>query len=122
MSDYVVNKFKNGEVHIGAYEGSIQNVCGWLFEETGEFRPLASDAMESLFEAGLITKNHVEATAIAYDVHTTKVLEEYAAQEERFWNDPEFEEARQERLFEMRAAFGEGEEVVNVFTGKRTVL
>lgn len=31
-------------------------------------------------------------------------------------------EAEQERLYEMRAAFGEGETVVNIFTGKQTRL
>lgn len=118
---YMIDKFNAGEVHIGAYEGTVDNVCGWLFD-SGEFRPLMADAMKELFDAGLVTQNHVDATAIAYDVHTERTLREYAEREERFWNDPEFEEARQERLFEMKAAFGEGEEVVNVFTGRRTRL
>lgn len=32
------------------------------------------------------------------------------------------EEAEGERMFELRAAFGDEEEVVNIFTGKRTRL
>lgn len=46
---------------------------------------------------------------------STKFLEEYRkSQENRQYSE--------EELFEMRAAFGEGETVINVFTGKKTIL
>jgi len=118
---FVVRKFKEGEVHVRAYD-NIEFVCGWYFESTKEFRPLASDAMAELREVGFVTENMVANTADAYQIHTEKTLKEYAESQERFWTEPEFEDARREQMAEMRAAFGPGEEVVNVFTGRKTIL
>ena len=50
---------------------------------------------------------------------TAAFLAEYIKHEEEFWTAPEYEDARREREAEMRAAFGPGEEVVNVFTGRK---
>lgn len=110
---YVINKFNNGNVKIQA------NVCGWYFEESKEFRPLMADVMQELLDAGLITQKHVDATKIAEAVHTEKMLMEYAKNEKEFWDNPANEEAQNERLFEMKAAFGSGETVVNALTGMR---
>lgn len=111
---YVTDKFKAGNVKTRG------KVCGWYFEESSEFRPLMRDAMAQLLEAGLVTQEHVEATEIAEAEHAEKVLTAYAKSEEEFWNNPDNLEAQNERRFEMRAAFGPGTEVVNVFTGRKT--
>ena len=104
---YVVNKFKEGEVH-------FQNgAAGWLFDN-GEFRPLMDDAMEQLLEAGLVDADCVQATAQARDVYTEKSIAEYIeAQRNRT------AEQIQEERFEARAAMGAGVEMVNIITGER---
>jgi hypothetical protein len=52
---------------------------------------------------------------LCYDHHTEKVLAEYRKAQAKRTPEQLAEEA-----FELRAAFGEGVEVVNVVTGKRT--
>lgn len=113
---YMVDKFKAGEVHIRE-----DGACGWLFDN-GEFRPLMADAMYELVDAGLVTEFIAQCTEEARVKHTREVLAAYTKQQEEFETAPEYEDARQERDFEMRAAFGPGETVVNVITGKRTKL
>ena len=104
---YVVNKYKEGEVH-------FQNgAAGWLFDD-GEFRPLMDDAMEQLLEAGLVDGKCVQATAQARDVYVEQSLKEYVqAQRNRT-----AEQIAEER-FEARAAMGAGVEMVNIITGER---
>ena len=104
---YVVNKFKEGEVH-------FQNgAAGWLFDD-GEFRPLMDDAMEQLLEAGLVDADCVQATAQARDVYVEQSLKEYVeAQRNRT-----AEQIAEER-WEARAAMGPGVEMVNIITGER---
>ena len=104
---YVVNKFKEGEVH-------FQNgAAGWLFD-CGEFRPLMDDAMEQLLEAGLVDQECVEETARQRDVYTERSIAEYIqAQRNRT------QEQIQEERFEARAAMGPGVEMVNIITGER---
>ena len=105
---YMIDKWNRGEVH------TQDGACGWYFESTGEFRPLMSDAMAELREAGLVDDATVERTAEARDVHTQKFLEEYRiAQANRT-----AEEIAEER-FEARAAMGPGVEMVNIVTGER---
>ena len=106
---FMIDKFNEGEVHMHG------NACGWYFESTGEFRPLMSDAMEELLEAGLVTEDHVRDTAVAREKHTIETLTEYAEHMKNYVPSDE-------ELFEMRAAFGEGETVVNVITGQRIKL
>ena len=104
---YMIQKWEAGEVH-------IQNgACGWQMAD-GEFRPLMSDAMQELKDAGLVDQQTVTRTAVARDVHTKAVLEEYrTAQLNRT-----AEQIREER-FEARAAMGPGVDMVNIFTGER---
>ena len=104
---YVVNKFKQGEVH-------FQNgAAGWLMED-GEFRPLMDDAMEQLREAGCVDQDCVEETARQRDVYTDKSIAEYIqAQRNRT------QEQIAEERWEARAAFGPGETIVNMITGER---
>jgi hypothetical protein len=104
---YMIEKWEAGEVH-------IQNgACGWLMSD-GEFRPLMSDAMQELKDAGLVDQQTVTRTAVARDIHTTAFLKEYrVAQLNR-----SAEQIREER-FEARAAFGTGETVVNIITGEK---
>ena len=106
---YMIEKFNEGEVHMRDY------VCGWYFEETNEFRPLMNDAMQELCDAGLVTQAHVVATAKARSDHEDETLRAYIDRElNRTYSD--------EEKFEMRSAFGPGETVVNVITGKRIKL
>ena len=107
MSDYMINKFKAGEVHIE------DNVCGWLFD-SGEFRPLMADAMLDLFKADLVTEAQVKATAEAHEVYQEAVIAEYINNQRN-----RSAEAVAEERAEARAAFGPGETVVNIFTGER---
>ena len=104
---YILDKFEAGEVHV--QEGA----CGWLMAD-GEFRPLMSDAMQELKDAGLVDATTVTRTAVARDVHTKAFLEEYkVAQLNRT-----AEQIREER-FEALAAYGPGETVVNIITGEQ---
>jgi hypothetical protein len=110
---YMTDKFNNGEVHV-----KEDGACGWLFDN-GEFRPLMADAMYELLDAGLVTYEQCQTTEVVRVAHEKAFLKDYVEQQEKFWNDPEFEDARREQEFEMRAAFGEGAEVVNVLTGRK---
>ena len=104
---YMITKWEAGEVHVQ------DGACGWLMSD-GEFRPLMSDAMQELKDAGLVDQTTVTRTAVARDLHTTAFLKEYrTAQLNRT------AEEIAEQQFEARAAFGPGETVVNIITGER---
>jgi hypothetical protein len=104
---YILDKFEAGEVHV--QEGAV----GWLMSD-GEFRPLMSDAVAELKDAGKICATTVTRTAVARKLYTQKTLAEYTnAQKNRT-----AEQIAEER-WEARAAFGPGETIVNVFTGER---
>ena len=104
---YILDKFEAGEVHV--QEGAV----GWLMSD-GEFRPLMSDAVAELKDAGLICATTVVRTEVARKLYTQKTLAEYTvAQKNRT------AEQIQEERWEARAAFGPGETVVNVITGER---
>ena len=104
---YILDKFEAGEVHV--QEGAV----GWLMSD-GEFRPLMSDAVAELKDAGLICATTVTRTAVARKLYTQKTLAEYTnAQKNRT------AEQIQEERWEARAAFGAGETVVNIITGER---
>ena len=106
---YILNKFEAGEVHV--QEGAV----GWLMAD-GEFRPLMSDAVKELKDAGKICATTVVRTEVARKLYTTKVLAEYTiAQKNRT-----AEEIR-EQQFEARAAYGAGERVTNIITGETFV-
>lgn len=49
-------------------------------------------------------------------------MEDYIRREKEFWTKPEFEDARNERLAEMRAELGPGATTINVITGRKTTL
>ena len=104
---YMIDKWNAGEVH-------IQNgACGWLFD-SGEFRPLMSDAMQELKDAGLVDSTTVAVTAEARDRHTQQFLAEYRTA----MANRTAEQIAEERA-EARAAMGPGVEMVNVVTGER---
>lgn len=102
---YVVEKYKKEEVHMQGL------AVGWYFEETDEFRPLMTDAVMELYLAGLIDEDIVYATAQAREAHEEEVLKDYI-------ENHSFAEYSEEDVFEMKAAFGENEDVTNVFTGE----
>ena len=104
---YMIDKWNAGEVK------TQDGACGWLMAD-GEFRPLMSDAMQELKDAGLVDETTVTRTAVARDIHTTAFLKEYTtAQKNR-----SAEQIREER-WEARAAMGPGVDMVNVVTGER---
>ena len=107
MTSYILNKWNTNQVHI-ASDGAV----GWLMGD-GEFRPLMSDALKELSDAGHIDSATVERTNRARAVYTERTLREYAeAQRNR---TPE--QIAEERA-EARAAHGPGVKLVNVFTGE----
>ena len=104
---YMTDKWEAGEVHIQ------DGACGWLMAD-GEFRPLMSDAMQELKDAGFVDAQTVTRTSVARDIHTKNFLKEYTiAQKNR-----SAEQIREER-FEARAAMGPGVEMVNIITGEK---
>ena len=104
---YILDKWNAGEVHI--QEGAV----GWLMDD-GEFRPLMSDAVAELKDAGKIDSTTLTRTAVARKLYTQRTLAEYSlAQKNRT-----AEQIAEER-FEARAAMGPGVEMVNIFTGER---
>ena len=103
---YMLDKWNEGEVRF------VDGAVGWIMKD-GEFRPLMSDAVAELHDAGYISSITVEATAIARDRYTQRTLAEYAeAQRSRT-----AEEIAEQRA-EARAAMGAGVEMVNIFTGE----
>ena len=104
---YMIDKWNAGEVH------TKDGACGWLFD-SGEFRPLMSDAMEELQAAGLVDSTTVAVTAEARDRHTQQFLAEYRTA----MANRTAEQIAEERA-EARAAMGPGVEMVNVVTGER---
>ncbi len=106
MTSYIINKWNEGEVHFRS--GAV----GWIV--AGEFRPLMSDALAELSDAGHIGQGTVAKTNEARAVYTERTLREYAvAQAQR---TPE--QVAEERA-EARAAMGPGVDMVNMFTGER---
>ena len=104
---YILDKFEAGEVHV--QEGAV----GWLMSD-GEFRPLMSDAVAELKDAGHICATTVTSTEVARKLYTQKTLAEYTvAQKNRT------AEQIQEERWEARAAFGPGETIVNMITGEQ---
>ena len=103
---YMIDKWNAGEVNVQ------DGACGWLMAD-GEFRPLMSDAMQELKDAGFVDQTTVTRTAVARDIHTTAFLKEYrTAQLKR-----SAEQIREER-WEARAAMGPGVEMTNIVTGE----
>ena len=104
---YILDKFEAGEVHFQ------DGAAGWLFD-SGEFRPLMSDAMKELHDRGCVDDACVLSTATAREAYVEQSLAEYrVAQSQR---GPE--QIAEER-WEARAAFGPGETIVNMITGER---
>ena len=74
-------------------------------------RTLHDDMLEKV--AMISDKVNIEATRVARDEETANVIEDYRAS----YTGPSEEE-----MFEMRAAFGTGTTVVDIFTGKKIKL
>lgn len=111
---------------------------GDRFTATGVERTHDSEAYVRNGEPGVIrwvSNNHcvpldicermgwgdMAAQRAADEADTTAFLEQYRKSQEEFEarTDPEAMAIKAERAFEMRAAFGPGEEVVNIVTGQR---
>jgi len=103
---YMIDRWNEGDVRF------VDGAVGWIMKD-GEFRPLMSDAVAELHDAGYISSITVEATRIARDKYTQRTLAEYAeAQRNR-----SAEEIAEQRM-EARAAMGPGVEMVNIITGE----
>jgi len=103
---YMIDKFNNGEV-------KMQNgAAGWLFD-SGEFRPLMSDAMTELSLAGLVDTQTVETTAVARAASLKVMFAEYRTEQAN--RSPE--QVAEERMM-TAGAMGPGVDMVNVFTGE----
>ena len=103
---YMIDRWNEGDVRF------VDGAVGWIMKD-GEFRPLMSDAVAELHDAGYISSITVEATAIARDRYVQRTLAEYAeAQRNR-----SAEEIAEQRM-EARAAMGPGVEMVNIITGE----
>lgn len=70
-----------------------------------------------LEEVGLDNETIVKSNDIR-SAEQAAFVAEYIREQERFWNDEEFASERQERMSEMRSAFGKGTNVTNIFTGR----
>ena len=104
---YMIDRWNEGDVRF------VDGAVGWIMKD-GEFRPLMSDAVAELHDAGYISSITVEATAIARERYVQRTLKEYAeAQRNRT-----AEEIAEQRA-EARAAMGPGVEMVNIFTGEK---
>ena len=97
---FITKKYEEGEVK---YKGLA---IGWYFEETDEFRPLMLDAVMELYLKSYIDEDVVYATSVAREEHTEEFFRTY---------EPAIPTA--EDIYEMKAAFGEFDDVVDVFTG-----
>ena len=107
MTSYILNKWTENQVHITS-DGAV----GWLMDD-GEFRPLMSDALKELSDAGHIDQATVERTNKARAVYTERTLAEY--RQAQLQRTPE--QVAEQRA-EARAAHGPGVKLVNVFTGE----
>ena len=103
---YMIDRWNEGDVRF------VDGAVGWIMGD-GEFRPLMSDAVAELHDAGYISSITVEATRIARDRYVQRTLAEYAeAQQNRT------PEQIAEQRAEARAAIGPGVEMVNILTGE----
>lgn len=97
--DRVRNDLANGEITIDG-NGVARNCIGRvLMDDMVEKVALLTDAIDA------------KATRAEYDKETDAFLAEYRERMKNY-------KPSEEELFEMRAAFGPGETVVNVFTGQ----
>ena len=103
---YMIDRWNEGDVRF------VDGAVGWIMKD-GEFRPIMSDAVAELHDAGYISSITVEATRIARDRYVQRTLDEYAeAQQNRT------AEQIAEQRAEARAAMGPGVEMVNILTGE----
>ena len=103
---YMIDRWNEGDVRF------VDGAVGWIMKD-GEFRPLMSDAVAELHDAGYISSITVEATRIARDRYVQRTLAEYAeAQQNRT------PEQIAEQRAEARAAMGPGVEMINILTGE----
>jgi len=104
----MLEDWDNGLVQI-RWDGAV----GWVMKN-GQFRPLMSDALAELKEAGHIDDATVERTNVARDVYTDITLEAYRKGQAQ--RTPE--EIEEERA-EARSAMGPGVKMVNIITGEK---
>ena len=105
--------YKNREEFL---DSTYQDADGYYRWSSNDSIPPTECLVDAEIPSALIV-----AHEIVREREQAAVLEEYVKQEERFWSEPEYEDARRERMFEMKAAFGSGE-VYNCLTGKTITI
>jgi len=68
-----------------------------------------------ILQAAGVHHHHIEATEAAHKADIRALVHQMREQEQS-----ETEDQRRERMFELRAAFGPGQTIVNAFTGRVT--
>lgn len=107
------------------YDFNQETAAEFLFESArevaGVLRYHSNDNVPpfGILEIAGISGPLMERCEAARERDNSEFVRQYREQQERFETEPEYADARAERDYEIRAAFGEGEEVVNVFTGRR---
>jgi hypothetical protein len=66
---HIINEFNNGNAH------NVNGAIGWIID--GEFRPLMSDALAELSEAGLIDADIVTKTNAAREIENERIFSAY---------------------------------------------
>jgi len=89
------------------------NVLKWVSND----RCIPNDIMLNMKRYGLVDQETVDATREAEKIDTDAFIAEYRVNRA----NRSAEEIAEEQ-FEMRAAFGPGETIVNILTGERTIL
>lgn len=102
-----IYRYGGGSVSYGSQAVVRDGVVGWLVGGT-DFRPLMRD---------VAAKHGVEWTPKQQTGYTRYVTRTLGAYREARANMTD--EQRAEEAYEMRAAFGPGETVVDIFTGER---
>jgi len=108
-------KFNNGtadEIRANFLDAEVvDGVCSWLSNGRVPF----NDMLEDFLALGLITEDTLNKSVAVREVQTAGFIQEYV-------NYRKENGYSAEEMFEMRAAFGAGTEVVNVFTGEKISL
>ena len=107
MTAYAIRKFD--QTYICEKTGSIR----WISSNN----VLPQDCCQDLLDAGHIDQETYDLSSAVRDKETTEALMAYIERQKN-----RTQEEIDEQMFEMRAAFGPGETVVNVFTGEVTKL
>ena len=104
-ADRVTKRISRHDMHAVVTDGIVR------WDSNGQVPP--KDVVGEMLAGQAISTNECLASGRARDIETNIALDAYRTRMANHVPDAE-------ELYEMRAAFGEGAEVVNVITGQRT--